>query len=114
MDGGRTWAQNVKVNDRPLNFNLGVSFNSDVRQPPGVASANEYAVFGWADTRLGNELTQTQDDFSAIAQFKPIPDESSVLPIMVAVFAGLVAAGSVLFVMQFRHRRRQGRATPVA
>jgi hypothetical protein len=104
----------VKVNDRPLNFNLGVSFNSDVRQPPGVASANEYAVFGWADTRLGNDVTQTQDDFSTIAQFKPIPRKSSILPVLVAVFGGLVAAGVVLFVLQFLQWRRRARGTAVA
>jgi hypothetical protein len=112
-DGGRTWAENIKVNDRPLNFNLGVSFNSDVRQPPGVASANEYAVFGWADTRFGNELTQTQDNFSTIAQFKPVPRESSVIPILAAAFGGLLAAGAVLFVMQLLHWRRRAQAASV-
>jgi hypothetical protein len=110
-DGGRSWAQNVMVNDRPLNFNLGVSFNSDVRQPPGVASANEYAVFGWADTRLGNDVTQTQDDFSTIAQFKPIPRTTSIIPVLAAVFGGLVTAGVVLFLMQFLQWRRRARAT---
>ena len=54
-DGGLTWAKNVKVNDLPINFNYGVSFNSDLRQPGGVASADEYAIFGWADTRNANE-----------------------------------------------------------
>ena len=57
-DGGLTWAENVRVNDLPLNFNYGVSFNSDLRQPNGVASTNEYAIIGWADTRNANEVTQ--------------------------------------------------------
>jgi Neuraminidase (sialidase) len=30
-DGGLTWAPNQVVNDRPLNFNYGISFNSDLR-----------------------------------------------------------------------------------
>jgi hypothetical protein len=110
-DGGRSWAPNIQVNDRPLDFNLGVSFNSDVRQPPGVASADEYAIFGWADTRLGNEVTQTQDDFSTIAQFKPIPRETSVAPVWAAAFGGLLLAGLVLFIMQFVQLRRRAGAT---
>lgn len=111
-DGGVTWAENVRVSDRPLNFDLGIGFNSDVRQPPGVASANEYAVFGWADTRLGDELTQTQDNFGSIAQFQPIPAESSALPIVAAAFGGLAAAGIVLLVVQFMRRGRQDGAVP--
>jgi hypothetical protein len=70
-------------------------------------------VFGWADTRLGNDVTQTQDDFSTIAQFKPIPRQSSVIPVLVAVFGGLVAAGVVLFVLQFLQWRRRARGSAV-
>ena len=36
-DGGATWAPNIQINDRPVNFNYGISFNSDIRQPSGVA-----------------------------------------------------------------------------
>ncbi len=113
-DGGVTWAENVRVSDQPLNFDLGIGFNSDVRQPPGVASANEYAVFGWSDTRLGDELTQSQDNFGSIAQFQPIPKESSVLPIVAAAFGGLVLAGIVLLVVQLMRRDRKDRAGPGA
>ncbi|MDP8961737.1 MAG: glycoside hydrolase, partial [Actinomycetota bacterium] len=107
-DGGVTWAPNVLVSDQPINFNLGVSFNSDLRQPPGVASANQYAAFGWADTRLGDELTQTQDNFSTVAQFSPLPAGTSLLPLVAAVFGGLVAAGIILLVVLLIRRRRRG------
>lgn len=111
-DGGLTWAPNVEINDRPINFSLGVSFNSDLRQPPGVASANQYAAFGWADTRLGDELTQTQDNFGAVAQFSPVPAETSpVVSIVAAVFTGLVLAGLVLLVLFLR---RRSQAAPTA
>jgi hypothetical protein len=111
-DGGATWAPNVEVSDQPLNFNLGVSFNSDLRQPPGVASTNSYAAFGWADTRLGNELTQTQDNFGAVAQFSDIPASTSpVVSIVAAAFGGLVLAGLVLLVL-FMVRRRRGASPP--
>ncbi|MGI9120069.1 MAG: hypothetical protein ACR2G7_08125 [Acidimicrobiales bacterium] len=111
-DGGVTWAHNVQASDQPVNFNLGVSFNSDIRQPPGVASANEYAAFGWADTRLGDETTQTQDNFGAVAQFAPVPSGSAVLPVVAALFAGLAVAGIILLAVRFMRRRRQDPADP--
>jgi len=106
-DGGATWAPNVRVNDTPINFNYGVSFNSDLRQPNGVASANEYAMIGWADTRKANDLTQTQDNYASAVQFAPLPATgNTTAPIIAAVFGGLVVAGLVLlFVLQMRKRR---------
>jgi hypothetical protein len=96
-DGGLTWAPNMLITDRPVDFNLGVSFNSDLRQPPGVASADEYAFIGWADTRLADEVTQTQDNFGAAVQFSPLPaTTNTVLPVVAAVFAGLLVSGLVL------------------
>lgn len=112
-DGGVTWAPNVLVSDKPIDFSIGVSFNSDIRQPPGVASANQYAVFGWADTRLGNQTNQNQDDFSVVAQFAPLPNRSStVLPMLEAIFGGLVLAGVVLLVVLFVRSRREGPEPP--
>jgi hypothetical protein len=105
-DGGLTWAKNVKVNDRPNNFNYGVSFNSDLRQPNGVASADEYAIIGWADTRNANEVTQTQDNYAAGVQFEPLPTKkNTTAPIIAAIFGGLVVAGAVLLILQARKRR---------
>jgi hypothetical protein len=42
-----------------------------------VASSNELAVFVWDDTRDGDELTQTQDIFSAAAQFQAVGSSTS-------------------------------------
>lgn len=114
-DGGETWAPNVQVNDRPLNFNLGISFNSDLRYPPGVASTNEYAAFGWADSRFADERTQTQDSFGAVAQFAPLPPaRSTVVPIVIAVFGGLLAAGIVLLLVIRMRRPPEGPMPPPA
>ncbi|MBW3648450.1 MAG: glycoside hydrolase [Actinobacteria bacterium] len=106
-DGGLTWAPNVLVTDQPIDFNLGISFNSDIRQPPGVASTDAYAAIGWADGRLGDQTTRTQDGFSSVAQFAPLPAEGSLLAKLAAGFGGLLLAGLiiVLFVLL---RRRQG------
>ncbi|HEX2048820.1 MAG TPA: hypothetical protein VHF27_13725, partial [Acidimicrobiales bacterium] len=57
---------------------LGVWSNGfDQRQPPGVASSDELAVFVWDDTRDGDELTQSQDLFSAVAQFQAVGSSTS-------------------------------------
>jgi hypothetical protein len=105
-DGGQTWAPNIKVNDIPINFNYGVSFNSDLRQPNGVASTNQYAIIGWADTRHANDLTQTQDNYASAVQFAPLPTtKNTTAPAIAAIFGGLVVAGIVLLiVLQFRKR----------
>lgn len=108
-DGGGTWAPNVQVNDQPIDFNLGTAFNYDIRQPPGVASANAYAAMGWTDSRLATKVTQTQDDFGAAVQFSALPAPNNrVLLYIAAVFAGLVAAGIILLVILAGRRRRQG------
>ena len=105
-DGGKTWAPSVVVNDRPLDFNFGISFNSDIRFPPGVASANQYAAIGWADSRLAEQESQTQDAFGSTAQFKALPTtKNTTLPIVAAAFAGLVAAGVILLVIITARRR---------
>lgn len=106
-DGGASWAPNVLVSDRPVDFNRGISYNSDLRQPPGVASANQYAVVGWADTRLSTEDTQTQDDFGAAVQFAALPaTRNTVLPVVAAVFGGLAVGGLVLLGVLLVRRRR--------
>jgi hypothetical protein len=108
-NGGKTWAPNMLITDRPVDFNYGVSFNSDLRQPPGVASTNEYAWIGWADPRLANEVTQTQDNFGAAVQFAVLPPPTNpVLSVVAAVFGGLLVAGLVLLALMFLRRRRAG------
>jgi hypothetical protein len=110
-DGGVTWAPNILVSDRPVDFNLGVSFNSDLRQPPGVASANQYAAIGWADTRLANDLTQTQDDFGAAVQFSKLPATGHPgIKVAAAAFGGLVVAGAILLILMALRRRSPGPA----
>ncbi|MGH2703908.1 MAG: sialidase family protein [Actinomycetota bacterium] len=105
-DGGKTWARNMVITDRPVDFNFGVSFNSDLRQPPGVASTNEYAWIAWADPRLADEVTQTQDDYGAAVQFAVLPSATNpVLPVVAAVFGGLLVAGLVLLALMFVRRR---------
>ncbi len=101
-DGGETWAPNMAVTDQPINFNLGISFNSDLRQPPGVASTNQYAAIAWADPRFADPQSQTQDNFGVVAQFRPLPAEVANTGwwTLAAVLGGLVIAGAVLLGIQ--------------
>jgi hypothetical protein len=112
-DGGRTWAPNIRISQQPSDFAKGISFGSDVRQPPGVASTNYYAAMGWTSTNSGNSLTETQDDIGAVAQFAPLPPASSdLLPILAAVFGGLLLAGLLLLGAVFLRRRSGGGTLP--
>ena len=112
-DGGVTWSPNIQVSDQPIDFNHGVSFNSDIRQPPGVASANQYVAIGWADPRLDTGDSQTQDDYAAVAQFTALPaTSSSFLPRLAAVFGGLLFAGAVFVLLLWYRRRDEGVRVP--
>ncbi|MBW3611444.1 MAG: glycoside hydrolase [Actinobacteria bacterium] len=104
-DGGATWAPNMGVTDQPINFSVGASSTGDVRQPPGVASADSYAAIAWPDTRFADEQTQTQDNFGVVAQFSPLPAQESIWPTIAAVVGGLVLAGIVLLGIQFARKR---------
>lgn len=105
-DDGVTWAPNQRITDRSIDFNFGVSTNSDMRQPPGVASADQYAAVGWVDPRLADDLTQTQDVFGASSQYAAVPaSKASTAPVLAAIFAGLIAAGIVLLGVAAARRR---------
>ena len=110
-DDGATWTPNQRLTDRSIDLTHGVYLNYQMLQPPGVASANQYAAVGWIDTRMANDLTQTQDVFGDLAQYAPIPaTRSKTPPILAAGFAGLLVAGLVLFGIAYR-RRRAGPST---
>lgn len=104
-DGGATWAPNMGVTDRKIDFFPGISFNSDIRQPPGVASTNAFAAIAWADARFADAETQTQDNFGVVAQFSPLPaEENTGWRTAAAVLGGLVLAGIVLLGIQLMRR----------
>lgn len=90
------------MTDRPINFNRGISFNSDLRQPAGVASTNSFAAIAWADPRFADDQTEIQDNFGVVAQFSPLPAaKNTTWPRVAAVLGGLVLAGIVLLGVQF-------------
>ena len=110
-DGGATWAHNTQASDQPTNFDFGISYNGDIRQPAGVASANQYAAFGWADTRLANVTTQTQDVYGAMSQFATIPSPNTTpWPLIVAIVDGLATAAVIGGLVAYVRRRQRARA----
>jgi hypothetical protein len=114
-DNGATWAPNTRVTDRPINRRLGVWSNgSDMRGPPAIASAKEYTVFGWDDTRLGTEQTPVQDIFTRSVQFAALGAGSDTARNVAAAMAGLALAGLLLLAVSLAARRRQPAAAPEA
>jgi hypothetical protein len=107
-DNGQTWSANQKITDQPINRRLGVWSNgSDMRGPPAIASAEEYTVFGWDDTRNGTELAPSQDIFARAVQFKALGDGGNdTARNLAAAMGGLAVAGLLLLVVALAARRR--------
>jgi hypothetical protein len=99
-DNGVSWSKNERVTDQLIRRKIGVWSNGfDQRQPPGIASSDQLAVFVWDDTRDGDELTQTQDMYSAAAQFRAVGASASTAWWYVAGGAlGLAVVGLILLV----------------
>jgi hypothetical protein len=119
-DDGRTWAKNMRVTDKSIDRKLGIWGNNyDIASQPGVASANQYAVFGWDDTRNSdpnfkdNSTTGggLQDVYVAAAQFEALGGGSSkTAKVALAGVVGLLGVGLVLLLGAMVTRGRGGPA----
>ncbi len=106
-DNGKTWSKNIRITDRSVNRKIGPWSNGfDMRQPPGVASTNELAIFAWDDTRNGNVDTQSQDMFSSAAQFKAIGGGANGAKYALAALGGVAFVGLILVVVALLRRDR--------
>jgi photosystem II stability/assembly factor-like uncharacterized protein len=107
-DGGVTWSKNIRVTDQLINRTIGVYANNyDVTSPPGVASANSYAIFGWDDSRNGDKVTNTQDIYVASVQYHTIKTgSSSGAKYVLAAVVGLCVVGLVLLALALMRRRQ--------
>ncbi len=83
--------------------------------PPGIASTNELAVFGWDDTRFtdtkqGDSAALgggTSDIFSAAVQFEAVGGgTSAAVKVALAAIVGLLVVGLVLLAVALAARRR--------
>jgi len=113
-DGGATWSRNVRVTDRLIDRKIGVYANNfDLAGPPGVASTNEYAIFGWDDTRNGDAVVNTQDIYIGMVQYKALATGgSSAAKYALAAVLGLLGVGLVLMIVSTLTRPRDGGGAP--
>lgn len=120
VDGGRTFAKNVRVSDRRADRSIGVWANNiDQRLDVGVASSDDSAYFTWSDTRNANRTFQPEDIYTASVKMygnEPViatsADEGA--PAWLAVGAGLAIGMGVAMVglyLFFRSARSRPAAT---
>jgi hypothetical protein len=103
-DGGRSWAESLKVNDRAINRQYGVFSTQDVNGPVGLASLNEVVYVAWDDTRNGTADTEASDIYFTRIRFgRPEEvvsggrgDGFSGLWLLPGIAVGVAAAGLLL------------------
>jgi Neuraminidase (sialidase) len=125
-DDGRTWSANRRITDQSVDRKVGVwGANYDITSPPSVFSMNEFAVFGWDDTRHTAENYQIghtgefgagiQDVYMAVAQFEAVgPANNDTARIVLAAVVGLLVVGLVLLGVALAAKRRNGPPTTPA
>lgn len=111
-DGGRTWAKtNLRVSDRSLNKDEGISLNPlyGPMGPMGIASSSAAAYVAWPDSRAGRPLVPLQDTYVAMVMHEAEGETSTgdVKASSVALGAGgaLAIAGLAAFAVTSRLRR---------
>jgi hypothetical protein len=118
-DDGATWSANRRITDRSVDRRYGVwGINYDINSPPGVGSVNQYAIFGWDDTRNTDVSNPeyasgfgagTQDIYISAVQFETLGGgTSSTAQIVLAATAGLVAVGLALLLVTMAGKRKSG------
>jgi hypothetical protein len=115
-DGGRTWAKNVKVTDRPIDRSLGVhAGNYGLKGPLGIASADNAAYIAWDDTRNSKPDTQAQDIYFSRVRFQEGDEvfasstksgDNRLLWALAGAAVGLGVAGLLLLAGRARARGR--------
>lgn len=105
-DNGKSWTKNLRLTDQSINRLIGPWSNGfDMRQPPGIASADAVAVAGWDDTRNGDPIGQAQDIYSSVVQFTAISGGvSNTIKLIIAGLVGLAIVGLILLVVALSRR----------
>lgn len=60
-DGGKSFAKNLRVNDRAIDRRFGPRRQGSIDGPLGLASSDTAAFIAWDDTRNGNEANAAED-----------------------------------------------------
>ncbi|HEX3622572.1 MAG TPA: sialidase family protein [Acidimicrobiales bacterium] len=113
VDGGKTWAPNMRVSDRSMNKNEGYTVNDNygLMGPAGIASTNAVTYFSWSDSRRGTVQLPVEDYYfttavhAAASPSKPATSRASSFAEGTA--SGVLAAGVVLAFGLLLVRRRR-------
>lgn len=63
-DAGENWSDNIRVTDRSIDREVGVTFaNSDFRGPIGITSADHATYVTWSDSRASNAEFEVEDAY---------------------------------------------------
>ena len=115
-DGGETWSENRRLNDRAIDRRFGPRRTGGIYGPLGLVSTEDVAYVAWDDTRNGNEQTGTQDIYFTRVRYAPPPEafggvaDSAMSP-WVAAFLGAavaVAVGGLVVITAAQNLRRGG------
>jgi hypothetical protein len=69
-DAGATWAKNLRITNPSVDAKHGATFNNiDTRGPMGIASTNDAAYIGWADSRATVDQNEAEDAYMARVRF---------------------------------------------
>jgi hypothetical protein len=73
-DSGATWATNLRVTNPSIDAKHGATFNNiDTRGPIGIASSDNAAFVGWADSRATVDQNEAEDAYMARVRFIGVP-----------------------------------------
>lgn len=120
-DGGRTWAKNVRVTDRPMNKDAGYtqSDQQGLMGPVAIASGNNTTYFAWSDSRAGTVDNPVEDYYFTSASYAgaAAPTTTSETPAWIWGLLGgvsaLTLAGLILVAIGAVARSREREADEV-
>ena len=113
-DGGETWTEDLRVNDRLIDRRFGARATGYITGPVGLASTDEVAYVAWDDTRNGNEETGAQDIYATRVRFSDAAEvfaagapSTRISPWAVLLgAAGALAVGGLALLVATRGARR--------
>ena len=113
LDGGRTFAPNIKITDRIIDRRFGVwQNNADIHGPTGIVSADDTVYFAWQDSRAGTNEGSADDTYFASLRLTgtalaagDTKDDSGV-PRPILVGAGLAVGMGLAMLVVFGVSRR--------
>ncbi len=110
-DDGKTFSPAIRVNDHPINRQIGTwTAQYFVVPPPAVASTEHNALIAWSDTRNGNPDTQSQEIYFARVDESTAATTSGPSSLRSLVGIGgafLLGAGACLILVAAMLRRRR-------